>query len=117
MKLLFSALIVCILAGCQSPVPSNHFQGTIGGVPFSFDTRKQTGATNIDFTVVSVSPTTTNFSRLHIGSIFGVNDPAVVDKSYAGAAALLDAQGRLVDKIAAGFGTVTGNAARAAVAP
>lgn len=94
MKLLSSlALVILLFIGTgmsclHGPVPSNHFRGTIGGVPFELDTKKQTSAKNIEFTVQSILGSVTNFSTLKIGEISGVNDPQVIDKSYAGQVAL-----------------------------
>lgn len=88
MRALITALPIAILCGCTSPVPSNHFKGAIGGVPFEFDTKKQTTAENIEFVVVSAGAFSTNYSTLKIGKLSGQNDPQVISKSYAGQAAV-----------------------------
>lgn len=80
---------LCVLCGCQSPVPGTHFSGSIGGVPFKFDGHKQTEAHDVTLTVVSCTVVATNYSTLHIGSLKSLNDPQVISKSYAGQAAVM----------------------------
>lgn len=105
-------LLAC--CGCMNPVPSNHFSGNVGGVPFVIDTKKQTALTNLEFVVMSVTTNSTNFSKLSIGSVTGLNDPVVIDKSYAGAAALVDANSRFVKELGTTFGAAAGTAAKTA---
>lgn len=81
--------VALLLVACQSPVPGNKFSGAIGGVPFTFEGHKQTEASNITLSVVSVTCVATNYSSLHIGSLKSVNDPQVISKSYAGQAAVM----------------------------
>jgi hypothetical protein len=105
--LALSFVATLLLTGCQSPpVPSNHFQGTIDGVPFQLDTKKQTKMKGFEFLVSRVSPIGTNFATLKIESIEGVNDPQVISKSYAGQAAVakefFDGFNSLASKLAEG---------------
>jgi hypothetical protein len=70
------------VTGCGlTPVPRTTFTATIGGQKFSYSNPKQATATNI---VCEIS--TNGTARMSIGAISSVNDPAVVDKSYAGQA-------------------------------
>lgn len=89
---------VVFVSGCTSPVPSNKFSGTIGGVPFVFQGHKQTSVEDVTLEITSISKRggdadsfatcVTNYSRLHIGKLSSVNDPQVISKSYAGQAAV-----------------------------
>ena len=88
---LLSALLLALswLAfGCQSPVPSNEFSGTIGGVPFKFTARKQTVTKGVALKVTTVSGFATNYAELSIAELSSKNDPQVISKSYAGQAAV-----------------------------
>ena len=107
-------LLAAIPLSCMNPVPRNHFQGSVGGVPFTIDTRKQTALTNLEFVVMNMTTNSTNFSKLSIGSVTGVNDPVVIEKSYAGAAALTDAHTRLVKELGTTLGAAAGTAAKTA---
>lgn len=88
MKALTVAALAIVLAGCWSPVPSNHFQGMIGDVPFQLDTRKQTALEGLTFKTTHVTVTGSNIAELRIEKLTGANDPQVIDKSYAGQAAV-----------------------------
>ena len=76
---LLPILALCLI-GC-SAVPRTTFTATIGGQKFAYSNPKQAVASNIVCEV-----TTNGVARMSIGSISSMNDPAVVDKSYAGQA-------------------------------
>lgn len=95
--LAMAAGMMMFLAGCMSPVPSNHFTATVGGEKFDFETRKQTAAEGLEYshTVMDASGKTNVFS-LKVNKLSSTNDPQVIDRAYAGQAAVIDAQGRFL---------------------
>lgn len=108
-KILLGVLgLAALAAGCSimNPVPQTKFRATIGGQQFSYSNPKQACATNI---VMSVS--TNGTATMTIGAITSVNDPVVVDKSYAGAAMLVNAVGA---QIQSNLNTAAQNAGTAA---
>jgi hypothetical protein len=78
------ALLAAALTGCRTPVPSNHISGSLGGVPFELENHKQTTMQGF---LLSVT-TGTNTCSLSISNLVSTNDPQVIDKSYAGQAAV-----------------------------
>ncbi len=83
-----SILILCasvmVLTGCKSPVPGNHISGSLGGVPFKIENPKQFSAKGFQLTLDAG----TNHFVLHFDEMSSQNDPQVIDKSYAGQAAV-----------------------------
>lgn len=81
-------LILCasalIFTGCSTPVPGNHISGALGGVPFKIENPKQFSAKGFQLTLDSG----TNHFTLHFDEMSSQNDPQVIDKSYAGQAAV-----------------------------
>lgn len=116
-SLLLFGLLASLISGCTSPVPGNEFSGEIGGRPFKFRTRKQTVAKKLSLEVYGVSATATNFARLEIGELSSTNDPQVIDKSFAGQAAVIDAQSRFLEAAGKTIGAAAGTAAKTAAFP
>lgn len=79
-----SLLTGCVLTGCKSPVPGAHIKGTLGGVPFDVQNPKQCKIVGFNLSLISGSNTFT----LSISNLTSENDPQVIDKSYAGQAAV-----------------------------
>ena len=83
MKNIDTLLSAALLCGCsslmKSPVPANHWSGSIDGQPFNFDLPKQTSAENIEIESIRGNPFGTNYSRIKIGKIGGTNSPDVID--------------------------------------
>lgn len=102
--LLLVVVSIVALTGCGSPVPGNHISGALGGVPFDIKNPKQFNAKGFDLALDAG----TNHFKLHFDEMTSQNDPQVIDKSYAGQAAVLDAQGRFMDKLGSTFGSFIG---------
>jgi hypothetical protein len=83
MKIILALICAVALCGCgtfnHSPVPANHWSGSIDGQPFNFDLPKQTVAEDIEIESVRGTPFGTNYSRIKIGKIGGTNSPDVID--------------------------------------
>lgn len=111
--LVIIGLLPLLLCGCMGArvVPSNEFSGMIGNQPFKFSARKQTTAKGIEI----LSEQGTNRFALRVQELSSTNDPQVIDKSYAGQAAVIDAQARFVEKVEAAIGKAAGAAANTAV--
>jgi hypothetical protein len=93
--LLLAAALFC---GCRNPVPGNRIKGSIMGQPFAIDNPKNTTMRNVTLTAHAG----TNSFELRIGEIASTNDPQVIDKAYAGQAAVakiyFDGAGQLVSQ-------------------
>lgn len=97
-----TGLCILVTNGCKSPVPSTKFSGSIGGQPFQFEGHKQTVAKGLDLMMI----TGTNTFKLSIAELSSQNDPQVIDKSYAGQAAVtkefFDGANNMISKIVEG---------------
>src|SRR5689334_17826762 len=102
LSILTSISLALSLLGCINPVPRTTFRAVIGGQEFRYSNPKQATATNIVFKVVSTNGTEASMS---IGALTSINDPAIVDKSYAGQALVLkttfDGANQLINTAAA----------------
>ena len=83
-QLLFFTAALALLAGCKSPVPGTHISGSIGGKPFEFNSPKQMAMEG--FSLAHTAGT--NTFTLTINKMKSENDPAVIDKAFAGQAAV-----------------------------
>jgi len=103
--------LAVIFAGCGlTPVPRTTFKASIGGQEFAYSNPKQAIASNIVFEVVSTNGAKASMT---IGSLSSVNDPAVVDKSYAGQAAVINALGTQFNNALQTGAALAGSAAKA----
>lgn len=82
-------LALCLLlTGCINPVPRNEISGTIAGAPFKIRSPKNVQMNGAELTIISATAYATNFAQLKIKSYGSTNDAQVIDKSYAGQAAV-----------------------------
>jgi hypothetical protein len=85
---LLAALIAPLaLTGCATgnrAVPGNHIKGSIAGQPFEIQNPKNTLMEGVSLTHQSG----TNSFTLRIDKLSSTNDPQVIDKAYAGQAAV-----------------------------
>lgn len=78
---------VAALSGCGllKPVPTTKISGEFNGHKWSYTNPKQACVTNL-----SIIVNTNGEAKFEIGSISSVNDPQVIDKAYAGQAAVIN---------------------------
>ncbi len=69
------------------PVPGTRIKGQIGGVPFEVNSPKQTTLKGL---LIQHHSGTNNFT-LNVAELSSTNDPQVIDKAYAGQAAVAKA--------------------------
>ena len=76
-----------LFTGCAMPVPGTRIKGQIGGVPFEVHSPKQATLKGL---MIQHSAGTNHFV-LNVAELSSTNDPQVIDKSYAGQAAVAKA--------------------------
>jgi hypothetical protein len=85
-KGVFLLPLIALIAGCSTPVPKTAVAFEMGGQKFNYVNPKQAVVSNLVF---EVQGTNGIVLKASIGSISSVNDPAVVDKAYAGQALVI----------------------------
>lgn len=95
--LTLTATLALAVTGCMNPVPGTRIKGQIGGVPFEVNSPKQTTMKGL---MIQHSAGTNHFV-LNIAELSSTNDPQVIDKSYAGQAAVLKTIGDIAADVAA----------------
>jgi hypothetical protein len=108
-------LLVVSLTGCanvRDNVPSTRFVAWLGGKPCTFDGPKYLKADLIKFEV-----TTNGTVSLTISNIQANMNPEVITMTGEAFVKMQDANTRMVEKIAAGTGTLAGTAATVAAKP
>ena len=102
-SLLAITISIILLTGCVSKLPSTRISGLLGGAPFEMEYQKQT---TIEGLMVQHNTLSNGTFILNIQKLSSVNDPQVIDKAYAGQAAVmktaLEGASEMFSKIAEG---------------
>lgn len=100
---LFALVVAVAMTGCATgnrAVPGNSFHAKLGGERVDFELRKNNEAEEIKYkTTTHLTNGVVVDRELSIKKLKSTNDPAVIDKSFAGQAVVIDAQARFAEKM------------------